>query len=378
MAFDISGKSSRLTGLNIDRLSGLSFEVGPIRPPSEGGSHSLLLRATRNCPWSRCKFCYALMYNREKFQLRPLEEIKKDIGTVREIAEGIKSVSWKLGYGGKVNADVGTALVQYDPALNFNHCFIMVFNWLYFGARTIFLQDANSLIMPSSQLLEVLTYLRETFPSVERVTSYARAKTLAKKSLEELIELRKAGLSRLHVGLETGDDELLKYVDKGVTAGEQIEAGRKAKEAGFELSEYVMPDLGGRERWEQHARNTAKVLNEIDPDFIRLRPFVPGPGMPLYEDYSRGNFTLSSPHERLRELKLMVENLNVRSRLCFDHFLNSWYKDEDHRYTLFKQDYNGYKLPEEKEKVLALIEEGLKIDESVHIHVKDIIGMTHL
>jgi radical SAM superfamily enzyme YgiQ (UPF0313 family) len=378
MTFNISGKSSKLTGLNIDRLSGLSFDVGPIRPPSEGGSHSLLLRATRNCPWSRCRFCYALMYNREKFQLRPVEEIRKDIDTVREIAEGIKSVSWKLGYGGRVNSDVGAALVQYDPALNVNHCFIMVFNWLYFGARTVFLQDANSIIMPTHHLLEVLTYLRETFPSVERVTSYARAKTLAKKPLEELIELRKAGLSRLHVGLETGDDELLRYVDKGVTAAEQIEAGKKAKEAGFELSEYVMPDLGGRERWEQHAINTAKVLNEIDPDFIRLRPFVPGPGMPLYEDYSRGDFTLSSPHDRLKELKLMVENLSVTSRLCFDHFLNSWYKDEGHRYTLFRQDYNGYKLPEEKEKVLALIEEGLKLDESVHIHVKDIIGMTHL
>ena len=169
---------------------------------------------------------------------------------------------------------------------------------------------------------------------------------------------------------------LLKYVDKGVTSAEQIEAGKKAKEAGFELSEYVMPDLGGRARSEQHALNTARVLNEIDPDFIRLRPFVPGPGTPLYDEYTKGNFQLSSPHERLREIRLLVENLNVHSRLCFDHFLNSWYRDPSRRYTLFKQDYEGYKLPEEKEKVLELIEEGLKIDESVHIHVKDIIGMT--
>lgn len=378
MGFDVSGKNPELDGLNIDKLGSLSFEVGPIRPPSEGGSHSLLLRATRNCPWSRCKFCYAIMYNREKFQLRPVEDIKKDIDTVREMAEVIKAVSWKLGYGGRINADVGTALVRYDPALNVNHCFVMVFNWLYFGAKTVFLQDANSLIMPTPQLLEVLAYLKETFPTIERVTSYARAKTLAKKSIEELKELRKAGLSRLHVGMETGDDDLLKYVDKGVTAAEQIAAGKKAKEAGFELSEYVMPDLGGRERWEQHARNTARVLNEVDPDFIRLRPFVTGPGMPLYEDYSKGTLTLSSPHERLQELKVMVESLNVTGRLCFDHFLNSWYKDKGHRYTLFKQDYNGYKLPEQKGKVLALIDEGLKIDESIHIHVKDLIGMTHL
>jgi radical SAM superfamily enzyme YgiQ (UPF0313 family) len=376
MVHETSGDIPKLSKSDIERLSRLAFEVGPIRPPSEGGSHSLLLRATRNCPWSRCKFCYGLMYNREKFQLRTVADIKKDIDTVSEIAEAIKGASWKLGYGGAVNADVGTALIRSDPNLNTNQSFILVFNWLYFGGKTVFLQDANTLIMPSDELVEVLKYLKETFPTIERVTSYARAKTLAKKTPEELKELRKSGLTRLHVGLETGDDELLKYVDKGVTSAEQVEAGKKAKEAGFELSEYVMPDLGGRDRSDQHARNTAKVLNEINPDFIRLRPFVPGPGMPLYEDYSKGVFKLSSPHERLQEIKILVENLNVTSRLCFDHFLNSWYRDSTHHYTLFKQDYEGYKFPEEKNKVLKLIEEGLKIDESVHIHVKDIIGMT--
>ncbi len=376
MLHDASGNIPKLYGLDIERLSKLVFEVGPIRPPSEGGSYSLLLRATRNCPWSRCKFCYGLIYNREKFQLRTVEDIKKDIDTVFEIAEAIREASWKLGYGGAVRADVGTALVRSDPGLNTNQSFIMVYNWLYFGARTVFLQDANTMIMPSDDLLKVLKYLRETFPTIERITSYARAKTLAKKTPEELKELRKAGLSRLHVGLETGDDDLLKYVDKGVTSAEQIEAGKKVKEAGFELSEYVMPDLGGRARSQQHAINTARVLNEINPDFIRLRPFVPGPGMPLYEDYSKGDFQLSSPHERLQEIKTLVENLNVTSRLCFDHFLNSWYRYRSRRYTLFKQDYEGFKFPEEKHRVLELIEEGLKIDESVHIYAKDIIGMS--
>ena len=376
MVHDASGNMPELSKCDIEGLSELSFEVGPIRPPSEGGSHSLLLRATRNCPWSRCKFCYGLIYNREKFQLRAVADIKKDIDAVREIAEAIKGASWKLGYGGAVKEEVGTVLIRSDPTLNTNQSFVLVFNWLYFGGRTVFLQDANTLIMPSDELLEVLKYLKEAFPTIERVTSYARAKTLAKKTPEELKELRKSGLTRLHVGLETGDDELLKYVDKGVTSAEQIQAGKKAKEAGFELSEYVMPDLGGRDRSDQHARNTARVLNEINPDFIRLRPFVPGPGMPLYEDYSKGVFKLSSPHERLQEIKILVKNLNVTSRLCFDHFLNSWYRDRSRRYTLFKQDYEGYKFPEEKNKVLELIEEGLKIDESEHIHVKDIIGMT--
>ena len=364
--------------IDTEKLRNCTFEVGPIRPPSEGGSHSLLLRATRNCSWNRCRFCYGMIYNREKFQLRSVEELKKDIDTVKEMADEIKAISWKLGIGGEVNADVGTAIVRSDPGLNTNHCFIMVFNWLYFGAKTAFLQDANTLIMPTDQLLEVIRYLREKFPTIERITSYARAKTVFKKPLEELKELNKVGLSRLHIGLETGDDELLEYVDKGVTSMEQIEAGKKAKEAGFELSEYVMIDLGGRAMSGQHARNTARVLSEIDPDFVRLRPLMVGPGLPLYEDYANGTFELSSPHERLRELKTFVENLNITGRLCFDHFLNAWYKDDSRRFTLFKQDYNGYKFPEEKEKVLVLIEEGLKADESKHIHVKEMLGMRHL
>lgn len=376
MKRDMSENIPKLSQADTERLSTLSFEIGPIRPPSEGGSHSLLLRATRNCPWSRCKFCYGLIYNRDKFQLRNVEDIKKDIDAARQIADAIRATSWKLGYGGALNEEVGTALIRGNPNLNTSQSFILVFNWLYFGAKTVFLQDANTLIMPSDQLLQVLKYLKETFPTIERVTSYARAKTIYKKTHEELKELHKAGLSRLHVGLETGDDDLLKYVDKGVTSDEQIEAGKKAKEAGFELSEYVMPDLGGRARSQQHAINTARVLNEINPDFIRLRPFIPGPGMPLYDEYARGDFQLSSPHERLREIKLLVERLNVNSRLCFDHFLNSWYRDHGRRYTLFKQDYEGYKLPEEKVKVLELIEEGLKIDESIHLHAKDIVGMT--
>ena len=232
--------------------------------------------------------------------------------------------------------------------------------------------------MPTGQLLEVVRYLKAVFPAVDRITSYSRAKTLAKKSPEDLKELRAAGLTRLHVGMETGDDEILRLVDKGVTSAEQVSAGIKAKEAGFELSEYVMPDLGGRARSEQHARNTARVLNEVDPDFIRLRPLMVGPGLPIYEDYAQGTLELSSPHERLRELRALVEALDTTGRLCFDHFLNSWYRDSSRHYTLFKQDYDGYKFPEEKGKVLELIEQGLALDESTHIHVKDLIGLRHL
>jgi radical SAM superfamily enzyme YgiQ (UPF0313 family) len=364
--------------MNMRRIDEYSFEVGPIRPPSEGGSHSLLLRPTRNCSWGRCRFCYGRIYERQKFQIRSLESIKNDIDAAKAMADEIRAMSWQMGHGGTVDPFVGSAIVRRHPRLNSNHCFVLVFNWLAAGARTAFLQDANSLIMRTRDLLEVLTYLKQVFPTLERVTSYARAKTLARKSLDELKELRAAGLSRLHVGLESGDDDVLRYVDKGVTPREQISGGKKAKEAGLELSEYVMPDLGGRSMSDQHARNTARVLNEIDPDFIRMRPFAVGATVPLYDDYRNGTLELSSPHERLRELRTLISDLSVTSRVCFDHFLNAWYTDAARRRTLFKQDYDGYKFPEAKEEVLELIEEGLRLDERRHIHVKEMVELRSL
>jgi radical SAM superfamily enzyme YgiQ (UPF0313 family) len=360
------------------KLSEKSFEIGAIRPPSEGGSHSLLLRTTRNCPWSKCKFCYGIMYNREKFELRTVEDIKVDIDTVKSIADELKRVSGEIGQGGNITQAVVTAMVDRDPALRTSECFALVLSWLYSGGKTVFLQDANSLLMPTDQLIEVLKYLKELFPDISRITTYARSKTIGKKPLNELVALNQEGLTRLHIGLETGDDELLNHMDKGVTSEGHIRAGKKAKKAGFEISEYVMIDLGGRARSKQHAENTAKVLNAIDPNFIRLRPLMVMPGVPLYEEYEKGELQLSSPHERLQELKILVENLEVTGRLCFDHFLNAWYRDSSRTLQLFSQDYNGYKFPEQKSEVLELIELGLEVDESVHLHYKDIMGMGHL
>ena len=130
-------------------------------------------------------------------------------------------------------------------------------------------------------------------------------------------------------------------------------------EAGFQLSEYWMPGLGGKERWEQHALNTAKVLNEINPNYARSRPFFPVPGTPIQGEFERGEFHLLSPDEQLLELKLMIENLSFSSKLCFDHGGNYW-TDEKGRH-LFSLDYEGYKFPEEKEEVLRLIDTGLNV-----------------
>jgi radical SAM superfamily enzyme YgiQ (UPF0313 family) len=358
------------------QLSAYSFEIGAIRPPSEGGSNSLLIRVTRNCPWSRCKFCYATFYNREKFQLRPVEDIKKDIQAVKAISDEIQEVSRQLGYDGQTNNGVGSTIIRREPNLSQSHSFISVFNWLSSGGHTVFLQDADSLIMRTPELVEVINFLKETFPSIERITSYARSMTIYRKTLEELKEIRAAGLNRLHIGLETGDDELLKYVDKGVTAEQHILAGRKAKEAGFEFSAYVMPGLGGRAFSEQHAKNSARVLNEIDPHYIRLRPFVPRTGTPLFDEYKRGDFQITSPYERLRELKTMVGALTVTSRLCFDHMMNGWRKESGE--LLFIQDYEGYQFPEKKSRVLELIEEGLRGSESRHIDARDMVALEYL
>ena len=357
------------------QLSEYSFEIGAIRPPSEGGS-SLLIRVTRNCPWNRCKFCYGTPYNREKFQLREVEDIKKDIRAARTISDEIKQVSWQLGYAGQINNVVASTIIQREPNLSENYSFVTVFNWLSYGGHTAFLQDADSLIMRTADLIEVIKFLRETFPSLERITSYARTKTICHKTLEELKDIKLAGLNRLHVGLETGDDELLKYIDKGVTSEEQIIAGKKAMEAGFEFSAYVMPGLGGPAMSEQHAKNTARVLNEINPDYIRLRPFVPRPNTPLFDEYQRGELQISSPYERLRELKIMIGALTITSHVCFDHMMNGWRTGTGE--LLFKQDYEGYKFPEEKARVLELIEEGLRVSESIHIDAKDMARMPYL
>jgi len=333
------------------------FETGVYRPPSEGGSYSLLIRVTRNCPWNRCGFCS--MYKGEKFELRSQKEVKTDIDSIAAICNSLKTISRKLGYGGEINRNVAIALLEREPDLNTSHGFVMIYDWLISGGKTAFLQDANSLILPTEKLVDILKHLRKIFPSLNRVTSYARSKTLAQRKIEELVEIRNAGLDRLHVGLETGDDVLLKKIRKGVTSQGHISGGRKAMEAGFQLSEYWMPGLGGKEMWKDHAKNTARVLNAINPDFIRSRPFFPSPGSPLFEAHRNGEFQPLTPREQLIELKLMVEELDVTSKICFDHAGNYWRGRNGG--LLFTQSYEGYRFPDEKPRVLKLIDEGIEV-----------------
>jgi len=282
------------------------YDFPPFRPPSE--ANSLLLRVTRGCPWNRCTFCS--MYKETKFEIRDLEEILGDIELAKDL------------YGDRV--------------------------------ATIFIGDSNSLVAKTAILISVLNALLSSFPHLERVTSYARAKTIAKKPLEDLIKIRQAGLTRLHVGLETGDRELLKEIEKGATPEEMIEAGRKAKEAGFEYSLYVLLGIGGEAKWEQHARGTADVLNQVDPHFIRVRTFVPQPGSPLFDAMMEGRFRSASPETILKETKLLLEKLQVTSQFLSDHISNLL-------------PLHG-KLPEDREKMVQMIDEtlsGLKENRSL-------------
>jgi len=218
------------------------------------------------------------MYKSLRFEKRPVEEVLRDIDTLRQFS--------------------GTA------------------------APTVFIGDSNSLVLETKPLVEILQHLYKAFPSVERVTSYARARTLSKKPMDELKAIRQAGLTRLHIGLETGDPELLEEIKKGATPEQMVEGANRAKEAGFEVSLYVLAGIGGEKKWKQHAEGTAKVLNQISPHFIRIRTYVPTPFSPLWDKVQDGSFELASAEAILMEQRRLIELLQVASEYLSDHISN--------------------------------------------------------
>jgi hypothetical protein len=251
------------------------YEQGPIRPPSEAGS--LLVRVSRNCPWNHCAFCP--VYKGAKFSLRPVDEVLSDIEAMKK--------------------DYGDA------------------------PRTVFLQDANPLLTKPDDLVEIVGAIRAAFPKVGRITAYSRSHTLARRSPDELRRIREAGLDRLHVGMESGCDEVLKLVSKGSSRAEMIEGGRRAKAAGFELSEYVMPGLGGRRLSARHADDSSSALVEIAPDFIRLRTTAVIPGTPLARLEEEGAFEPLSEVALVEEVRRFLTGLDgLETRIESDHMLN--------------------------------------------------------
>ncbi|OGP68330.1 MAG: coproporphyrinogen III oxidase [Deltaproteobacteria bacterium RBG_16_44_11] len=312
------------------------FEQGPIRPPSE--ATSLLIRVTRNCPWNKCAFCQT--YRGTKFEIRSVEDVKGDIQTMKDYADQIMKISWKLGEGGRVNRSV---LKQISNQRFHNDYFQTIAVWLYFGGENVFLQDANSLIAKTPDLVAILDYLKEKFPQIKRITSYCRSHTAARKTVNEFEQLKNAGLSRIHVGMESGSNEVLALVNKGVTADIQIKAGQNIKQAGIELSEYFIPGLGGEKFTIQNALESAKVINAVSPDFIRLRTLHVVPGTALEDLVKKGEIQPLSDDDIIREIGLFIENLDVYgTQLVSDHILN------------LLEELEG-KFPEDKPKILAVI-----------------------
>jgi len=315
-----------------------SFEQGPIRPPSE--ARSLLIRVTRNCPWNKCAFCHT--YHETKFGLRSVEEVKTDIQEAEDIADQIREISLKLGQGGVVTRFVIDRMYASDAF--YSDSFRQVASWLYFGGESVFLQDADSIIVKTEDLVKIIAFIREKFPAVKRITSYCRSHTARRKSIEELCMLRDAGLTRIHIGLESGCDPVLKFIKKGATAADHIEGGQKVVESGISLSEYIIPGLGG-DRWShENALETARVINEINPDYVRMRSLQVRRGTDLYKMMKNREFKPLGDEDVLREIRLFIENLDgIESRIVSDHILN-----------LLEE--LGGKLPEDKERLIGIID----------------------
>ena len=276
---------------------------GPIyRPPSE--ANSLLVQATVGCPHNRCTFCMVYK-DRIKYKVRPVEDIKQDL---REAFDK---------YGEHV--------------------------------RTLFFPAGNTIAMKTDDLCEICRYAKELFVNLQRITVYGSSQYIAGKGPDGMKKLAKAGLSRIHVGLESGDDEILRLIKKGSDSEKQIAAGKYVMDAGIELSLYVILGIGGKQRTRQHAVQTARVLNGISPDFIRLRTFVPKVNTPLLKDVMDGTFVMLGPHEVLRETAEIIKRLEVNSYLTSDHYTN--YINIEGQ------------LPADRERMLQIIEAALERSE---------------
>ena len=294
----------------------MAYEIGPIRPPSEAGS--LLVRITRNCPWNKCRFCS--LYKGKSFSVRSREEIFQDIDTIRKFVEA---------FGEAADEDSAPANVRMNNLKeklvteNERQAYHVARSWYAGGMKSVFLQDANSLVMKASDLIDILRYLRDSFPHIERITTYARSHTVARIRDEDLEAMAEAGLNRIHIGMETACDEVLELIEKGVDKAAHIQAGQKVKKTSMELSEYYMPGLGGMEYAQKSAWDTADALNQINPDYIRIRTLVVHPRSRLFEDYQAGVFTRSNDVAMVQELMWMIEKLEgINSTLISDHIIN--------------------------------------------------------
>ena len=293
----------------------LVFRIGPIRPPSE--ANSLLIQVTQGCTWNKCRFCE--LYNQTKFRAFSADSIKHDIDVIAHYAERAKQFIASDGSLDRQAINKEFSSMESDE----RNCFYMVLNWLLHGGQTVFLQDGNTLALQDGRLVDVLTYLKKTFQQITRITSYGRAESLSRFSEEDYVELHEAGLTRIHSGFETGSDKVLQFINKGVTSQQQIQAGKNIKAAGIEFSVYFMPGVGGRALSHENALGMARVVSEIDPDFVRIRTAALKQGTELYEDCMAGKFEMCSDDEKVLEIQTLIEQSHCNNTLiASDHIIN--------------------------------------------------------
>lgn len=255
-----------------------------IRPPSERESYFVPL--TSGCSNNTCTFCN---YYDSKLQIREMDEVKKEIDALALYMErGI--------YLPNTSDIVHTIAQQWD-------------------GRRVFLQDGDALVYPFPKLREVLRYLNDRFPGLERIATYATSQDILRRSPDELEDLRKLKLTIIYMGVESGNDEILHRVGKGVNHSQVVEAGRKVKEAGITLSVTIILGLGGTEGSQKHTLETAGILSKIDPDYAGALTLTLVPGTPLYQEWKQGSFTLVSPFESLKELMVIIKNSSFTN--CF-------------------------------------------------------------
>jgi radical SAM superfamily enzyme YgiQ (UPF0313 family) len=286
-----------------------------IRPPSEWKSYFLPL--TSGCSNNTCTFCG---YYGSKLQVRDVADVKGEIDVLALfIRSGVRLP--------------GTSKVVYAIAQDWD-------------GKRIFLQDGDALVYPLPKLREVLRHVNEKLPGVERIGTYATPQDILRRRVDELKELRRLKLGIFYTGLETGDDELLRKIGKGVTSDEVIEAGKRVKEAGISFSVTIILGLGGVERSQKHASETARVITEIDPDYVGALTLTLVPGTPLYEQWERNEFHPLSPFQSLEELKSIIENSSFS-----DCFFSSMHASN---YLSVRG-----KLPQDKERMLKQLDKVL-------------------
>eukprot|EP00906_Rhabdomonas_costata_P010488 RCo014717 len=324
------------------------FELVSVKPPTENAS--IAFRMTRGCYWMKCKYCgLDKLYDEAKFTKRSWEEVKADIDRAKRIVQLLEPYADR---GGISQAQFETLLADIRQArlkagLPFSEdpppppavespdllwlvqCFKMhatteaavrhVLGWLLHGGRTAFLGDSDCMVVEPAVLLQTLQYLRSQLPTIERVTIYGKTRVCARgRTVEELTQYHKAGLDRVHFGVESGSDEVLRFHSKGASRADHAEAGRKINLSGLSCGTYVMPGLGGR-RWSTvHARETAAVVNEMEPKFVRLRSLIVFPETRLAQAVASGEFEEGSEEQLVQEIRTLVERIDVETQLVSD------------------------------------------------------------